>query len=353
MRKLLLIGVGLFLACGAFAQTDDPYAEQKAQIREIKLSNEYFYSDVSSANPEETRDMARQLLVLAIQQEETDAMGVDTLVADSCRFIELKRIDQPRFFAYISKEAVAVWLYRKHHPGEPLPQLAAAPPVDTVPVAVPATPVAEVPADTAIAVAADTTLAALPQTAADSLQDGKPEPLAAVDSVAQRDTLAAVSADTLAQPVVTAPADTTAVQPADTVQPQPVIIRDTVRVTVRDTVRVVLRDTSRVTVTDTVRTEYEVKTSGNERLDKIIAMKTIGEVQEHFIAEKLAGRMMFGKMDSATNPENCYILIFGRDGKVAAVLDKGYDARLNFTTGESGDRIENYKGYGVIWFLLY
>ena len=330
MRKLLLIGVGLFFACGAFAQTDDPYAEQKAQIREIKLSNEYFYSDVSSANPEETRDMARQLLVLAIQQEETDAMGVDTLVADSCRFIELKRIDQPRFFAYISKEAVAVWLYRKHHPGEPLPQLAAAPPVDTVPVAVPATPVAEVPADTAIAVAADTTLAALPQTAADSLQDGKPAPLAAVDSVAQRDTLAAVSADTLAQPVVTAPADTTAVQPADTVQPQPVIIR-----------------------TDTVRTEYEVKTSGNERLDKIIAMKTIGEVQEHFIAEKLAGRMMFGKMDSATNPENCYILIFGRDGKVAAVLDKGYDARLNFTTGESGDRIENYKGYGVIWFLLY
>ena len=40
MRKLLLIGVGLFLACGAFAQTDDPYAEQKAQIREIKLSND-------------------------------------------------------------------------------------------------------------------------------------------------------------------------------------------------------------------------------------------------------------------------------------------------------------------------
>ena len=70
-------------------------------------------------------------------------------------------------------------------------------------------------------------------------------------------------------------------------------------------------------------------------------------------AEKLAGRMMFGKMDSATSPENCYILVFARDGKVVAVLDKGHDARLNFTTGKSGDRLANYNGYGIIWFLLY
>ena len=125
MKRFLWFALWLATAGGAFAQEADPYAGQKAQIREIKLSNEYYYSDVSSEDPEETRGMARQLLVLAIQQEETDAMGVDTLVADSCRFIELKRIDQPRFFAYISKEAVAVWLYRKHHPGEPLPQLAA------------------------------------------------------------------------------------------------------------------------------------------------------------------------------------------------------------------------------------
>ena len=62
---------------------------------------------------------------------------------------------------------------------------------------------------------------------------------------------------------------------------------------------------------------------------------------------------MFGKMDSATSPENCYILVFARDGKVVAVLDKGHDARLNFTTGKSGDRLANYNGYGIIWFLLY
>ena len=127
MKRFLWFALWLATAGGAFAQEADPYAGQKAQIREIKLSNEYYYSDVSSEDPEETRGMARQLLVLAIQQEEPEALGVDSLVADSCRYIELKRIDQPRFFAYISKEAVAVWLFRKKHPGEPLPSLAATP----------------------------------------------------------------------------------------------------------------------------------------------------------------------------------------------------------------------------------
>ena len=70
MKRFLWFALWLATAGGAFAQEADPYAGQKAQIREIKLSNEYYYSDVSSEDPEETRGMARQHLVLAIQQED-------------------------------------------------------------------------------------------------------------------------------------------------------------------------------------------------------------------------------------------------------------------------------------------
>lgn len=343
MKRFLWFALWLATAGGAFAQEADPYAGQKAQIREIKLSNEYYYSDVSSEDPEETRGMARQLLVLAIQQEEPEALGVDSLVADSCRYIGLKRIDQPRFFAYISKEAVAVWLFRKKHPGEPLPFLAATP-ADTLagrqsgPLVV----------DTAVVAAPDSLpVPVVPEGAVPPVDSvAVPEQL----PVVAQDTLPQSPADTVRKVPVPLPVDTLPALPADTLWE---VVRDTVQLTVTDTLHVTLRDTTRVTVVDTVRTQFEVKTTGNDRLDKIIAMKTIAEVQEYFIAEKLAGRMMFGKMDSATSPENCYILVFARDGKVVAVLDKGHDARLNFTTGKSGDRLANYNGYGIIWFLLY
>ena len=329
MKRLAWITMCLFFACGVFAQTtEDPYAEQKAEIRNLKLSDEYFYSDVSSADLEETRAMARQLLVLAIQQEEPEAMGVDTLVADSCRYIDLQRVDRPRVFAYLSKEAVAVWLYHKHHPGQALPVVAAAMPE-------------AVQADTLPATQSDSTKSAAPQTTllpADTVKVAE-APLQVQDSVLAEDLQAfVVPVDTVRQVVV------------DTVR---TVLHDTLRVTVTDTVHVTLRDTSRVTVVDTIRASYKPKATGNARLDKIVAMKTIQEVQDYFIAEKRAGRMMFGKMDSAVNPESSYVLIFARDGSVVAVLDKGDDARLNFTTGKSGDRIANYKGYGIIWFLLY
>lgn len=325
---MLLTGFGKL-----FAQTEDPFAKERAQIREIKLSSHYYYSDVSSSSEEDTRAMARQLVVLAIQQEEPEAKDVAGLVADSCRYIELKRIDRPRIFAYISKEAVAVWLYRKKHPeaAEEVPAKAEA----AAPAATKADTVAK--QDTVVqkpaAVAADTVVA-------DTVVADTTAPLVKADSVA-----AGTAVQDTAVVAVT-------VHVADTVK-ESVVLRDTMKVTVKDTLTVTVYDTARVTVTDTVRKIHEIKTSGNERLDRIIAMKTISQVQAYFVAEKKAGRMMFGKMSSAVKPENCYLLIFSRDGKVVAVLDRGKDSRVNLTTGKAGDSHTNYQGYGVIWFLLY
>ena len=263
------------------AQTQqDPYAAEKVKIREIKLSGEYYYSDVSSADIEDLQATARHLLALSVQERERTSKEVSKVVADSCRYIHLKLLDRPRVFAYVSKEAGAVYLFGK-------PQTTTSPTVLNVPMA-----------------RKDTT------------------------KVTIRDTVRVTVQDTTK-----------------------VMVRDTVRVVLQDTTRVVVRDTTHVT--DTVRKQLEIRTTGNDRLDRIARMKTIKEVEAYFIAEKKAGRMMFGKMKTAVRPESCYLLVFSKTGDVVAVLDRGEKSRRNLITGKRGDRVENYPGHGVIWFTIH
>ena len=292
----LWICLGLLLSWDvAAAQEADPFVAEKARIREIKLSGEYYYSDVSSEDAEDALLMARRLLVLEIQGQESGCEKVADLLLDSCRYIRLKRIDRPRIFAYIAKETVAVWL------GDGTGQPAGVP-------------------DKA-AVVADTA--------------GRK---VAVDTVGGGSAGQTVAADTAG---------------SDSADRTVVVRPDTLTVTVRDTVRVVVRDTVSLTVIDTVRTRLELRTAGNDRLDRIMKMKTIAEVQPFFTAEKKAGRMMFGKLSSAIRLEECYLLFFNHEGKVVAVLDKGDRTRLNLLTGKS-DSAERYReGNGAIWFLLY
>lgn len=293
----------------AAAQEADPFVAEKARIREIKLSGEYYYSDVSTEDAEDALLMARRLLALEIQGQESGCEKVADLLLDSCRYIRLKRIDRPRIFAYIAKETVAVWL------GDGTGQPAGVP-------------------DKA-AVVADT---ADRKVAADTVGGGSAGQTVAVDTAGGAQAGQAIVADTAG---------------SDSADRAVVVRPDTLTVTVRDTVRVVVRDTVSLTVTDTVRTRLELRTTGNDRLDRIVKMKTIAEVQPFFIAEKKAGRMMFGKLSSATRLGECYLLFFNREGKVVAVLGKGDRTRLNLLTGKS-DSAERYrKGNGAIWFLLY
>lgn len=322
----MLICVLVMCCAGLRAQSQslpDPYAAQKARIREIKLSSDYYYADVSSADKADATAMAQQLVVMRIQEQEQHAEAVAGLVKDSCRYIHLMRIDRPRVFAYISKETVAQWLLGPPAPAQP----SAGVPADTV---VPAKEV--VPA---VVVADSNAVAEVADSSAKAVVAG-PVPVPA-DTVTVADRLPVAPADTVAKVPVVA---------------EKVVVRDTVKVTVVDTMKVTLRDTVKVTVADTVRRRVEVRTTGNARLDRITAMQAIAEVQAYFVAEKKAGRMMFGKMDSALHPEDCYLLVFNREGKVLAVLDKGQQSRLNFRTGRP-DSAEHYRGNGLIWFVLY
>ena len=333
------IWILLLLACAVSTraqEAEDPHAMEKEKIREIKLSGEYYYSDVTSDDVEDVKATARQLIVLAAQEREKTSKDISGVVADSCRYILLKRLDRPRVFAYVSKEAVAVYLYGK--------------------------PRATTPPATADTTAKRPTTAVAPDTlkAADTTA---PKP-AAVLPTERKDTVQLLPADTTrgkdsTRTIAPLPhKDTARVVVQDTVRvtvrdTNRVTVRDTVHLTVRDTTRVTMQDTTRLTVIDTVRQHVEIRTTGNDRLDRVTRMKTMKEVEKWFIAEKRAGRMMFGKMKTAARPENCYLLVFSKKGEVVAVLDKGEKSRRNLVTGKPGDRLENYPGHGVIWFTLH
>lgn len=345
--------LGILLPFGILAQETDPFAAEKAQIREIKLSGDYYYTDVSSEDAEDARLMAVKLLVLEIQSQESGCEKVANLLMDSCRFIRLERIDRPRIFAYITKETVAVWL----DGGKPKPaEVAEVKPVvvaDTSGVIPEGNSEADVRPDSMeVLPVVDTTEV---QPVADTLQVKDVVPVVE-DVQPQSDTTAAKAVAMSDSPNVTV-SDTVKLVVTDTVKAVVTdtvraVVTDTVKAIVTDTVKVVIRDTVSLTVTDTVRTRVELRTTGNDRLDRILRMKTIAEVQPYFIAEKKEGRLMFGKMSSAMRPEECYLLFFNREGKVVAFLGKGSTSRLNLLTGQT-ESVDQYRGNGVIWFLLY
>lgn len=334
-KRFLCLGFGLLLSCCVMAQETEPYAAEKARIREIKLSGDYYYADVSAEDAEDAWLMARKLLALEIQGQETGCERVADLLQDSCRYVRLKRLDRPRVFAYITKETVAVWLDGGTGPSSGVPEVKDL----TLP-------------DTAGRGPAENCDVALRPDTLTSLAQGDTSVLATVANLTVgKDSAGTVVAD---KSLLT---DTTAVEAvvkngaaADTLM---VTIRDTVMTVVSDTLKIVIRDTVSLTVTDTVRTRLELRTTGNDRLDRLLQLKTIAEVQPFFIAEKKAGRMMFGKISSATRPEECYLLFFDREGKVVAVLGKGSRTRLNLLTGQNDSADRYREGNGVIWFLLY
>lgn len=343
----LFFCLGILLPYGILAQETDPFAAEKAQIREIKLSGDYYYTDVSSEDAGEARLMAVKLLVLEIQSQESGCEKVADLLMDSCRFIRLERIDRPRIFAYITKETVAVWL----DGGKPKPEeVAEVKPVvvaDTSGIVPEGNSETDVRPDSAVVLPVVDTTVVLPVADTLPVKDDVLVPVVE-DGRLPTDTTAAKTVETADTLTVTV-SDTVKAVVADTVR---AVVTDTVKAIVTDTVKVVIRDTVSLTVTDTVRTRVELRTTGNDRLDRILQMKTIAEVQPYFVSEKKEGHLMFGKMSSAVRPEECYLLFFNREGKVVAFLGKGSTSRLNLLTGQT-DSVDQYRGNGVIWFLLY
>lgn len=84
-------------------------------------------------------------------------------------------------------------------------------------------------------------------------------------------------------------------------------------------------------------------------LKSIVAITKFSDVAPLFQQLKVDRKIIYGGMNTLTSPENCYLLIYNKEGEVVAVLDKGH--RKNLRT-QKEDSTKNYSGCGAIWFQL-
>lgn len=58
----------------------------------------------------------------------------------------------------------------------------------------------------------------------------------------------------------------------------------------------------------------------------------------------------YGKLATAENLEECYLIVYDAAGNIKALLGKGVETRMNLKTGKE-DSLDNYRGCGAIWFM--
>lgn len=295
MRRWYMCFLCLFCVQCVFAQEQDQ--AEKAKIKEIKLSGNYYYADITMDKEKDALELALRNLILTIQSDLSVGKGIEACVKEKWQHIALSREGKRRVFAYVYKGDVD-----------------------------------------------------------DKFAE---EAGAVVGTGEERDTVADAQANDVVRE-----ADTTAVAVAGKVEGE---VRDSVAGEMlgdagmqrgRDTVVIVRKDTVVVSHRDTIVVREVVTgeksgTTGNPMLDQILTFKKIEDLQRYFVRKKEEGKLMFGKLDSAVTPEKCYMVIFSRSGEVVAILDKGVTNRRNLTSGAENDHVDNYRGYGKVWFQLY
>jgi hypothetical protein len=91
----------------------------------------------------------------------------------------------------------------------------------------------------------------------------------------------------------------------------------------------------------------------NVLLEKILEITTIERLEPFLKTEREEGTLMYGAINSLSNLENAYLIVFSQTGVVEAVLSKGKTTRQNYLTGSQSDNLSNYPGKGVVWVMIY
>lgn len=289
----------LFCVQGVFAQEQDQV--EKAKIKEIKLSGNYYYADITMDKEKDALELALRNLILAIQSDLSVGKEIEVRVKEKWQHIALLREGKRRVFAYVYKGDVDEKFTGKAR--------------SVVGTSVERDIVAEVRTNDVVQEVDSTGVTV----AGEVKEETKEE---------ERDS---VAGETLGKEGMQRG-------------------RDTVVIVRRDTVVVSHRDT--IVVREVVTGERSGST-GNPILDRILTFRKIEDLQRYFARKKEEGKLMFGKLDSAVAPEKCYMVIYSRSGEVIAILDKGAPTRRNLTKGTDGDTLDNYRGCGKVWFQLY
>ena len=317
MRQRILL-LSLLLLSGltslsAQAPANDSIA--KAQVRSIKLSEQYIYAEaISSAGFHDATLAALDELRINVAYLETDQgkskketqetlQRLDTLY----RKMTYRQLTMFKSFVYVSLNTLA------GRPDEPVP---------AEPVA-PDTPAAS--ADTV------STTPTSPETAPQPVA-----PVTATDSIAP---------DTPSEAEFTVP-DTVPDTMPDTVTDTPIATKpDTVPATKPVTAPVTLPVPTDTLPADTLPEKHQ------RVIGDLLALDTYEGVMLYLNAMKEDGRLMYGKMSALRRPEEAYLIIV-KNGQLLTILDRGNNPRTNLKTHQPED-IRKYKGHAVIWLKVF
>lgn len=102
--------------------------------------------------------------------------------------------------------------------------------------------------------------------------------------------------------------------------------------------------------TDTIGSPNDQAVS--DALHRILAVNSFFDLKAIIVPLKEKGVIVnYGKYETMSDPERCYLIIYDPNGQVVAVLAPVGKERVNMKT-ETPDNEHNYPGCGAIWVLF-
>lgn len=301
------------------AQTTPTDAETKAKIREIKLSEQYIYTDAMSANSfDEARNMAVEELRIQVssllaEEGKGEAFAEEAMrrMDMSSKLLQYKQMGMFKVFAYVGKNVLT---------GESVAENPAEGATEET---------AEIPAVEAVEAPADSpaTQETVPASPTPVIEQAAVPETGQEESFTLNETDSANASANSGEPaeVPSAPTEKEETRPAETVVTTP--------------------------VSETVETDSlfapQLRIIGD-----LLALDSYEGIMLYLNAMKEDGRLMYGRISTLIRPEEAYLIIV-KDGKLVTVLDQGDSGeRANLRTHQQ-DNIRNYKGYAVIWLKVF
>lgn len=287
----ILFAAGLAGTAAAQAPTDSI----RARIKQIKLSENYFYAEATSGAKEEAREVSIEELHISIAEQlsrenrtKEEIAAVRTKVDQQYRNLEYRNGPMYKSFAYIDKGSVT---------GGPAPQE----PEEEAP-AVP-------PAEEAGAVAAE--VPAVPVEPPGIIDPKTPEEASYIAEELPEEEALPTAEDAAAEEPTPAPA---------------------------------VEEKRKEGMDSLPETHRRV-------VDDILKAGTYEGLMMYLDGMKEDGRLMYGRVSTLVSPEQAYLIVV-KEGRVVTVLNRGRGSRTNLRSGED-DTARNYRGHAVIWLKIF
>lgn len=318
MKTILSTVIFLLLVSQeATAQSTPADSTARAQVREIKLSEQYVYADAVSPNSFEeaiqaaTEELRIQASTLLAELNYEKKITLETIgrMDSICQNLQYKQMSMFKAFVYVPKNK----LLAQEETSETADASISSPQEKVHIEAAAETTSTSISPDTP-----EEQEFALNETVTDTFQNEKPQ----------------MKENLQTPPVSSLPADTTNLA--------------------ADTKPVQKTASTEILTEPTLTSEMKTDTLPDKQqrvITDLLDLDTYESVMLYLNAMKEDGRLMYGKMSTLRSPEEAYLIIV-KNGRLVTVLNKGNKQRVNLRTQQSED-VQKYKGYAVIWLKVF